>query len=197
MLERILEQQTAVQAVISQWNAKHLMLSTTGITMIEFIHGALKPLAEATTLMCTEKCPFISMVQPILAVLLRKHLSLNEMDPKVVSDMKMAMTDKLKQHVQNDTQNKLYLVASILDPRFKALKYLPSADQSPAFEELVRVTNEGFSQEEHEPEALAPPVKHKKPTDFFELSESSESDTASSTNRANGSFERNSKIARE
>lgn len=30
-------------------------------------------------------------------------------------------------------------------------------------------------------------MKHKKPTDFFELSESSESDTASSTNGANGS----------
>ena len=57
------------------------------------------------------------MVQSILAVLLRRHLSLNEMELKVVSDMKTAVTDKLKQHVQNDTQKKLYLLASILDPR--------------------------------------------------------------------------------
>ena len=59
------------------------------------------------------------MVQSILAVLLRRHLSLNEMELKVVSDMKTAVTDKLKQHVQNDTQKKLYLLASILDPQFK------------------------------------------------------------------------------
>ena len=95
------------------------MLSTTDITMIEFIHGALKPLSEATSLVHSS----ISMVQPILAVLLRKHLSLNEMEAimehKVVSDMKTAVTDKLKQHVQNDTQKKLYLLASILDPQFK------------------------------------------------------------------------------
>ena len=54
MLEWILEQQTAVQAIISQRNARPLMLPPTDITLIEFIHGALKPLAEATTLTCTE-----------------------------------------------------------------------------------------------------------------------------------------------
>ena len=54
MLEQILAQQTAVQAVISQRNARPLILSPTDITLIEFIHGALKPLAEATTLTFTE-----------------------------------------------------------------------------------------------------------------------------------------------
>ena len=136
------------------------------------------------------------MVQPILAVLLRKHLSLNEMDPKVVSDMKIAVTDKLKQHVQNDTQKKLYLLASILDPRFKALKFRPSADQSLAFEELVRVTNEAFSQEEQEPEALAPPVKRKKPTDFFELVKVI-LPVVLTEPMVPASFERNSMITRE
>ena len=51
MLEWILEQQTAVQAVISQRNVRPLILSPTDITLI---HGALKPLVEATTLICTE-----------------------------------------------------------------------------------------------------------------------------------------------
>ena len=44
MLEQILAQQTAVQAVISQRNARPLMLPPTDITLIEFIH--IKPLAE-------------------------------------------------------------------------------------------------------------------------------------------------------
>ena len=44
MLEWILEQETAVQAVISQRNARSLMLPPTDITLIEFIH--IKPLAE-------------------------------------------------------------------------------------------------------------------------------------------------------
>ena len=91
----------------------------------EFIHGALKPLSEATSPVHSS----ILMVQPILAVLLRKHLSLNEMEAimehKVVSDMKTAVTDKLKQHVQNDTQKKLYLLASILDPRSNLWNFYP------------------------------------------------------------------------
>ena len=63
MLEWILAQQTAVQAVISQRNARSLMLPPTDITLIEFIH--IKPLAEDPHMHW--KCPFILMVQLILA----------------------------------------------------------------------------------------------------------------------------------
>lgn len=80
------------------------------------------------------------------------------------------------------------------------MKLLSSAGRSPAFEELVRVTNEAFSQEEHEPEALAPPVKHKKPTDFFELSESIVKvilPVVLTEPMVLARFERNSMIARE
>ena len=79
----------------------------------------------------------------------------------------MAVGDKLKQYFWDDKQQKFYLLSSIVDPRFKALKFLPSGERSLAFEELACVAGEAFSQEEQEPDTVAPPVKRKKPSDFL------------------------------
>ena len=140
MLEQILAQQTAVQAVISQRNARPLMLSPTDITLIEFIHGALKPLAEATTLTCTES---VLPSWRFSWFLLRNHLALNDTDSKVVSDIKkeqLWLTNWSSPFRMHTKEN--YLLVSILDT---ALKLWNFYHQLIDCLHLTCVTNEAFT----------------------------------------------------
>ena len=76
MLKRIIEQQAAISAVLlgSRKAAdRDLMLTSTEITRIECILKVLQPLSIVTTTLCEEKTPSASIVQPLIASLMKKH----------------------------------------------------------------------------------------------------------------------------
>ena len=91
MLNRLAEQKQAVSAVLLESRKaalRELMLSASGTSQVECIAAALGPLAQATTMLCSEKVPSLSLVQPMLAALLKRHLKPSEVDAKIVADMK-------------------------------------------------------------------------------------------------------------
>ena len=86
MLKRIDEQQAAISALLlgsKKATDRDLMLTAGELTRIECILNVLEPLAVATTTLCEEKAPSASVVQPIVTSLIKKHLVVAEMDPRV------------------------------------------------------------------------------------------------------------------
>ena len=89
MLERIIEQETALSAVLAEsGKAAHrdMILTSTEVSKIQCIASVLRLLAQATTLLGVEKSPSISLVQPILTALLKKHLKTSDVKPKLAEN---------------------------------------------------------------------------------------------------------------
>ena len=98
MLNRLLEQRQAVTAVLlesTKTSVRELMLSASETSEIEFITSSLELLAHATTTLCSETVPSLSLVQPLLAALLKRHLKHSEVDAKIVADIKSAIASSI------------------------------------------------------------------------------------------------------
>ena len=84
--------------------------------------------------------------------------------------MKQAISEKLCQHFSNESQQKFMLLASVLDPRFKMLKFLSPADRSSVFTDLATVATEIASAlESAEDEVPALPTKKPRLTGALQL----------------------------
>ena len=59
-----------------------------------------------------EKVPYVTVVQPIVKTLLRKHLTPSEVEAKLVIDLKNAIASNLQAHLCDTSRQKLMLVAS-------------------------------------------------------------------------------------
>ena len=88
------------------------MLSAAETSQIEYMCAALEPLAQTTIMLCSKIIPSLSLVQLMLAVLLQRH---QNFDTKIGADMKVEITQSIE-----DRQKKMMLIASELDPHFKA-----------------------------------------------------------------------------
>ena len=53
------------------------------VCKMTYIRDVLKPLAIATERLCVEKYPSLSLVQPVLTALLKKHLVTTDTDPDI------------------------------------------------------------------------------------------------------------------
>ena len=116
--------------------------------------GCAKPLAQATEMLGREKMPSLSVVQPMLTALRRKHLKVSAVEPKMALDMKEVIARSLDQHFSDEDQRKLMLIASCLDPRFCRMKFLPSKERADVYAELVRIANECSHSRDEEEEVL-------------------------------------------
>ena len=117
MYKRILEQKAAISAVLcSSTKAKDqkLMLTTTKSSNMECVNTVLKPLAVATEMWCKEKAPSITVVQPIVKTLLRKHLTPSEVEAKLVIDLKNAIASNLQAHLCDTSRQKLMLLGPMI-----------------------------------------------------------------------------------
>ncbi|XP_031164216.1 zinc finger BED domain-containing protein 1-like [Sander lucioperca] len=92
------------------------------------------PVKMATTVMCEEDQPTLSVIAPLQAKLL-KHLQPCEDDSTLVAEMKRVMADDLSTRYRG-TQDALN-IASALDPRFKELPYLEKEDREQVYTKLV------------------------------------------------------------
>ena len=179
MLMRVLEQQQAISAVLLEsrkGSYRDLIPSSTQLSDMESVAGVLKPLAIATTTLCTEKTPSLSLVQPVLKALLRKHLAASEEDSEIVAELKSTIRSSIERHFSDPEQTKMMLLASILDPHFKALKFLPSVERSQVYEHMLVHVNEAARDVDE-----SSPVKRQKRSvdsttqDIFDFTASSDS----------------------
>ncbi|KAK0144032.1 putative RNA-binding protein 46 [Merluccius polli] len=139
MLERFLEQQAAVCAsLLDQKMRKEACdvntLNESDISAAEDLVGLLSPVKVATTIMCEEKQPTLSMITPLKAKLL-DHLKISEEDYTLVTEIKLTMAGDLRDRYVNVQQ--ILHKASALDPRFKKLPYTSVEDEEKTFECLI------------------------------------------------------------
>ena len=83
MFQRILEQQQAIIAVLlesKKSSDQNLILTGSEVTKIENLTVVLKPLSQATTMLCEEKYPSLSLVQPVISIVLKHYLLVSEGD---------------------------------------------------------------------------------------------------------------------
>ncbi|KAK0149425.1 Zinc finger BED domain-containing protein 1 [Merluccius polli] len=121
MVERFLEQQQAVCAVLAENRKKwHLMPKDTDITILETLKEVLRPLSPLTDALSGEQHTTLSSVLPLTW---KMFTSLNdeEKDSLLAGEMKSAIRDYLNEEVNDDDKQLLLILnsATYLDPRFK------------------------------------------------------------------------------
>ncbi len=139
MLERFLEQQAAVCASLLDKKLRKPSndvhnLNENDITVAEDMVELLAPVKTATTIMCEEERPTVSVIAPLQAKLL-EHFTVTAKDSSVITEMKQAMAKDLE-HRYVDVRQVLYR-ASALDPRFKKLPFLSEEERDATFQYLI------------------------------------------------------------
>ena len=141
MIERYLEQQAAVMAVLTQSdirrNARDICtLNDDDITNLEELVTVLKPLSTVTALLCDACRPTISLVLPLKDRLLAT-LPPQAQDSALVSAVKLAIIGNLSGRYQAEDRQLYLWQASALDPCFKTLPTLPQDRRQMVYASLV------------------------------------------------------------
>ena len=145
MIERYLEQQAAVMAVLTQSdirrNARDICtLSDDDITNLEELVTVLKPLSTVTALLCDAGRPTISLVLPLKDRLL-STLPPQAQDSALVSAVKLAIIGNLSGRYQAEDLQLYLWQASALDPRFKTLPTLTHDKRHMVYASLVTLAS--------------------------------------------------------
>ena len=179
MFDRIVEQQQAITAVLLE--SKHpsdrnFIVSGDTIILMESLTMVLKPLALATTMLCVEKLPSLSLVQPVLSVLLKHHLAVHENDVKDVVDLKNMIARGIKIRFSDPDLVEVMNLSTALDPRFKLLKHLPSSDRPKVWSGILAAM-QAIQQARIVSDSSSPePAAKRQKSDFFDVSDSSSTD---------------------
>ncbi|XP_054623684.1 E3 SUMO-protein ligase ZBED1-like [Dunckerocampus dactyliophorus] len=141
MLARYLEQQAAIAAALAspeiRQNIRYLdTLDSCDIRDAEDLVKLLYPLKTATTVLCEEKRPTVSLIAPLKSMI-EQSMTPNDGDSTTVSDTKTAILRNIADRYSGDAYNYL-LECTALDPRFRTLPQLDS-DQCEAV--FLRVQN--------------------------------------------------------
>ena len=147
MFERLLEQRLAIYAVLHDQtitkpsDARVVDLSDEQWSFMEAVVPVLKPLYMATRLMCSEEYPTLSGVYPILFSLTDMHLAPKATDCPAVVALKTHVSEDLKRSYKlNDPSilcKSLAMVCTFLDPRYKALPYIPIEQRTVVHENVL------------------------------------------------------------
>lgn len=133
MASRLLELRSVVSEIMldSDVTKKHdssLLLKDTEWDIIRDICTVLKPFKDGTTYMCSDTSVSVSDVYPLVSGLLSNQLNSETDDSPLLSRMKDALATELKRRYMPDTEEaaqSLPMLASLLDPRWKKLSFLP------------------------------------------------------------------------
>ena len=199
MMERVMEQQAALSTVLigsKKISDRSLILTADEITNVEYIVSVLKPFAEATEMLSVGRAPSLSLVQPVLCALRRKALAIYETDATIIQDIKGAISQNVDAHFNNTELNQQLLVVSLLDPRFKYLKFLSRSERLNTHAKLKAIANEISSIPES---CAAPPSKRSKGEGgLLDFSDSSDSNgTVLSVTRTSAEKEVDAYIAED
>lgn len=137
MMERVLEQQQAICAVLSNdrknWSK---MPSDAEFTNIETTVAILGPLSIFTDALPGEKWVNISAVRPLLNHILDTLLNLSDDDIPLAKEMKLAISTDLRQRHSEPDTSALLDKCTFLHPRF-CTSYLDDSEGT-----KVRITDE-------------------------------------------------------
>ena len=175
MLERLIEQERAVSAVLAESTKasdRDLIPSSESIVKMKRITAVLKPFAVATQRLCAEKVPSLSLVQPVLTALLKKHLSPSDLDPGIVTELKNAIATSIRAHFTDESQRMTTYLTSVLDPRYKLLNFVDSHTKQYVFDNLLCRMKEEVELDGHVENPLPSP-KRKKTDDILDYYASS------------------------
>lgn len=148
MIERILEQESAVRQVLSSdRKSVHLIPSWQDMQVLEAIKSALGPLHSFTDLLSGEKHVTVSAVMPLLHHLYSEILIQCETDTQLTKDIKARVKAYMKQKYSDEEMATFLNTASYLDPRFKA-QYMDEATRDNI---KVKLIEEGKQLSRNEP----------------------------------------------
>ncbi|XP_078025234.1 E3 SUMO-protein ligase ZBED1-like [Epinephelus lanceolatus] len=148
MFARLLEQQWAVTAVLSDrtvtklQEARTLEIRDEYWQIMEETVPVLETLKCATTIMSTEKEVSVSNIYPITFSLLNKHLTRAEDDGQRVREFKVKVRQSLCDRMGVDTEElvaKPALIACVLDPRHKHLRFFSPREKEAAKAKLLEI----------------------------------------------------------
>ena len=135
MIKRMLEQQQPLCATLLELHKGDVWPTDTELKTLEGFVMVMEPLVEITEAIGADKWVTISTLRPILHKLLETHLLPTSDDNDLVKSMKKVMLNDLKERYTDDTL-KLLTKATLLDPRFKTLKFLSQSDRRSAISDL-------------------------------------------------------------
>lgn len=140
MLDRYLEMQVAVVATLLSKDLTHKdkdlkFLADDEITLASGVMETMKPLKQATTMLCSEKNPTISIIIPLYNKLVGVYLNRTEDDLPAVAAVKAAIAADLQGRYDNNLN--ILLKATALDPRFKTLPHLSDEERFNVYNSLV------------------------------------------------------------
>ncbi|MBN3306654.1 ZBED4 protein, partial [Amia calva] len=122
MLDHYLEQQAAIAAALTspeiRQNARNT-LDSCDIIDAEDLVKLLNPLKTATTVLCDEKSPTLSLIVPLKSMI-EQSMTPNDGDSTTVADTKRATLSNISGRYNGDAYNYL-LESTALDPRFRTL----------------------------------------------------------------------------
>ncbi|XP_039593991.1 E3 SUMO-protein ligase ZBED1-like [Polypterus senegalus] len=159
VIERYLEQQQAIAAALlsSEVRSNALEIDTldaADIADAEEIVKLLTPLKKATTVLCDESRPTISLIMP-LKHMIQVSMAPCDVDSNTISQMKAAILNDLADHYQGEQAEFLY-ESSALDPRFRALPHLNNSERDEIFNRLKLKATQMQNQNPSEEDGAAP-----------------------------------------
>ncbi|KAI4805461.1 hypothetical protein KUCAC02_010075 [Chaenocephalus aceratus] len=136
MLERFLEQQQAIAATLLsaevRRNAREIVtLEPADITDAEDMVRLLSPLKKATTVLCDESQPTVSLIVPLKHMIEQSMAQCDE-DSSTIAQMKRAILKDFTDY--QGEQNKFLQESTALDPRFRSLQQLHDSQRKDVFE---------------------------------------------------------------
>ena len=124
MVTRLLEQEVAVRAVLSEdRKTSHLIPSWQDIDVLESISKALSSISKLTDFLSGENHATVLAIVPVLVNLKTKILLPKEEDTSLTKDIKKSVLDDLLRRYDSDDIQNLLSICNFLDPHFK-LEYI-------------------------------------------------------------------------
>ncbi|KAK6181734.1 hypothetical protein SNE40_009530 [Patella caerulea] len=120
MIARLLEQETAIQRVLSG-NRKtvHLIPKWQDVEVLEAVNKAIEPLAELTDALSGEEYVSISSLLPVFQKLNSDTLADQPDDVNLTKDIKRRILNYMNEKYQDLSTQNLLNKATFLDPRYK------------------------------------------------------------------------------
>lgn len=128
MVKRILEQESAVRAVLSaDRKVSHLVPSWQDMEVLQSINSALSPLSSLTDILSGETYVTVSAVLPMLQLIESSILKEKDDDTQLTKDLKIrVITDLRNRYPASNEIHKILQLATFFDPRFKSKSFSES-----------------------------------------------------------------------
>ena len=190
MVERILEQESAIRVVLSaDRKVSHLIPTWQDIEVLQSIHKALSPLLSLTDILSGENYVTVSAVLPMLQLIEISVLKEDENDTQLTKDMKRRIiTDLTRRYPASSDVSEIQRCATFLDPRFKSKPFsdseMESIKEMIVFESIViqSVATPSSEQSSDGGSLEPPPAKRKKNLGTFFKKHEEDQQVSNSTN---------------